>query len=104
MGMRAAEHVVRTRRFGPKLRLRVDLHGVSVFGAGEQRTLIRWEWMEAITPGDGVTIRSASAELKLPAGAFGLSAAALCDRLLAARSLDKRSEVIAQLAAAGGSS
>lgn len=102
--MRAAEHVLQTRPFGPKLRLRVDLHGVSVFGPGEQRTLIRWEWMQAIEPGDGVTIRSASAELKLPAGAFGLSAAALCDWLLAARSLDKRPELIAQLAVAQGSS
>jgi hypothetical protein len=79
----------------------VDLHGVSVFGPGEQRTLIRWEWMEEITPGDGVVIRSASGELKLPAGAFGLPAAALCDRLLAARSLDKRLEAIAQLVVAG---
>ena len=39
---------MRGRLFGPRRLLRVDLHGVSAFGAGEERALIRWEWVEAI--------------------------------------------------------
>lgn len=78
--------------------LRVDLHGVSVFGRGGHH-LVRWEWIEAITVGDGVTVRSASDEVALPAGAFRLPPAQLAERLEAARSIDRRPEVIASLTA-----
>lgn len=90
--------MLRRRLFGPSLRLRVDLHGVSVFGPGDQRTLIRWEWIEGIEADEAVEVRSASDALRLPAGAFGLSPAVLAERLQAARSLERRPEVIEELA------
>ena len=97
MGLRAAEHRVRLRRFGPELRLRVDLHGVSVFGPGDERTLIRWEWIEHLGVSDGVEVRSANAQLRLPPGAFGLPPEALCQLLEEARSLHARADVIERL-------
>ncbi len=97
-GGRVAEHVVRSGLFGPKLRLRVDLHGVSVFPAKGRHTLIRWEWMEEIGVEDGVVIRSADAEIRLPPGAFRLSPQALAERLRAAGSITERPDVISQLA------
>ncbi|MBW3654355.1 MAG: hypothetical protein KY433_12430, partial [Actinobacteria bacterium] len=72
MPRQVAEDMVRSRRFGPRVRVRVDLHGVSVFGRGDERTLIRWEWIEQIRVGDGVEVTSANAELVIPSGAFGL--------------------------------
>lgn len=91
----------RTHRRGPRLRLRVDLHGVSLFGPGEGRTLIRWEWIEEISHGEGVTVRSANAEISLPGGAFGLPPDQLARRLLEARSPERRVEVIGELGARG---
>ena len=99
MGLRAAEDLVRLRRLGPELRLRVDLHGVSVSGPGDERTLIRWEWNEHLGVGDGVDVRSATAALTLPPGAFGLPPDILCELLEQARSLDARADVIEQLGA-----
>lgn len=97
MGQRVAEDRVRPRRFGPKVVLRVDLHGVSMLGPGESRTMIRWEWVEAIDVAGDVTVRSASDEVRFPGGAFGIDAAALARRLEEARSIDSRTEAIAAL-------
>ncbi len=97
--MRVAQEEFRTHRLGPRLRLRIDLHGVSLFGPGDARTLIRWEWVEDITGGDALTVRSASAEIVLPGGVFGLTPDQLAERLLEARSLERRAEVIAELGA-----
>lgn len=99
MGLRAAEHVVRSSGLGPSLRLRVDLHGVSVFGPGEERTLIRWEWIEHISVGGGVDVRSATSRVRLPAGAFGVAPETLADLLEEARSIEGRAGVIEQLGA-----
>jgi hypothetical protein len=93
---RVAEQVVRPRRFGPKVLVRVDLHGVSVFGRRGHH-LVRWEWIEDIAVADGVTVRSASDEVVVPPGAFGLPAGELAQRLEAARSIDRRPDVIAGL-------
>ncbi len=100
--MRVAEQVVRTGPFGRKLRLRVDLHGVSVFGPRDH-TLIRWEWIEDLEVGDGVTVRSATSEVNFPRRAFGLSPDALARLLREAASIEQRPEVIARLGAGGRS-
>ena len=99
MGLQAAEHVLRSSRFGPSLRLRLDLHGVSVFGPEGERTLIRWEWVEQIEVGDGVDVRSATARLTLPPGAFMVPPETLADLLQQARSIEGRADVIERLGA-----
>jgi hypothetical protein len=102
MAQRVAEHVMRSRRFGPKIRLRVDLHGVSAFGPGDSHTLIRFEWLESIAvdqEGAGVIVRSTSDTITLPPGAFGLEPADLAQRLEEARSIHRRPEIIGQLTA-----
>lgn len=100
VAMRVAEHVMRSRLFGPKVRFRVDLHGVSSFGPGEERTLIRWEWIDAIAVDEGaVAVTSATARVTFPSGAFGFSPADLAERLEAARSITRRPEVIGELQA-----
>ncbi|MDQ3680507.1 MAG: hypothetical protein M3378_08210 [Actinomycetota bacterium] len=96
MGLRAAEHVLRARP-GAELRLRVDLHGVSTFGPGEERTLVRWEWVEHILGDDHVDVVSAKARVHLPAGAFGLPPERLRTLLEEARSPEKRADVITEL-------
>lgn len=99
MRERVAEHRVVSDRPGRGLRLRVDLHGVSVFGPGDLRTLIRWEWISGIdATDDGVVVRSPRAELTFPPGAFGLQPAALADRLRRARSITERPDLIGELA------
>ncbi len=98
MAHRVAEAVVRPRRLGPRVLLRVDLHGVSRFGPKTDRhTLIRWEWIEDIAVDDGVVVRSAGATVTFPRGAFGLEPHALAERLEAARGIDRRPDVIASL-------
>jgi len=98
VAQRVAEHVVRKRLFGARQLLRVDLHGVSLFGAGDEKALIRWEWVEGIEVAHGsVVVRSASDTIVLPPGAFGLGAEALADELLRARSIQDRSDVIHRL-------
>ena len=97
MATTVAEHHVRSGRFGPKRRLRVDLHGVSVFGPGRRRTLIRWEWVEAISVDGGVVVRSPDGHLVLPPGAFGLAPDALAAELERARSIVHRPDVIGSL-------
>ena len=98
MAHRVAEEVVRPRRLGPKILLRVDLHGVSTFGPRSgNHTLIRWEWIEDITVDGGVTVRSAGETVTFPPGAFGLEPQVLAERLETARSIDQRTDVIASL-------
>lgn len=94
---------MRARRFGPRIRLRIDLHGVSRYGPGEERTLLRWEWIEGIVVGDSsVVVRSASEEVSFPDGAFGLTSEELAGRLRSATSIVSRAEIIAGLAGASG--
>lgn len=95
-----AEQVIRHGRFGRRRRYRVDLHGVSVFGPGDEHTLIRWERIESIaTNRDGcASVVSATAEVVFPAGAFGVDPAVLVEHLEAARSIERRGEVIGDLA------
>ncbi len=97
MGQRVADFVVRRRPFGPKMVVRVDLHGVSSFGPGDARTLIRWEWVEGIEVDGGVVVRSSKDRVEIPPGAFGLDPEALAQRLDAARSIVHRTDVIAEL-------
>lgn len=94
---RVAEDLVRPRRFGPKVVLRVDLHGVSRLGPGRTRTVIRWEWIEAIDVGVEVTVRSATDEIRIPSGAFGVDATTLGRCLQGARSIEDRPAAIARL-------
>jgi len=97
MAQRVAEDLVRPRRFGPKAVVRVDLHGVSLLGPGDQRTVIRWEWVEAIEVADGVTVRSATDEVRIPRGAFGTDPASLGELLEQGRSIVTRGDAIARL-------
>ena len=98
MAQRIAEEVVRPRRLGPKVLLRVDLHGVSRFGPKSgNHTLIRWEWIEDIAVEDGVTVRSAGESVNFPPGVFGLQPEVLAQRLEAARGIQQRTDVIASL-------
>jgi hypothetical protein len=70
---------------------------VSVFGPGDERTLIRWEWIEHLGVGEGVEVRSSDATLTLPPGAFGLPPEALRELLEEARSIHARADVIERL-------
>jgi hypothetical protein len=98
VAQRVAEHVVRGRLFGPRRLLRVDLHGVSSFGAGDERALIRWEWVEGIDVEKGsVIVRGAEDSIVLPSGAFGMEAELLAEELELARSIQSRSDVILRL-------
>lgn len=101
MGARAAVHLVRRWRIGGTTRLRVDLHGVSVFGPRGRHVLVRWEWVQEIIAGDGVTVRSSGAAVVFPAGSFGLSAEDLADQLRAACAIERRADVIEALARGG---
>ena len=102
MGSRVAEHVVRRRPFGRPQRIRVDLHGVSLSGPGDERRVIRWEWIESITVGGGVVVAGAGNEIVLPAGAFGFDPEALAEQLRAAGSIEHRSDVLGRLVAGAG--
>ncbi|MGI9032211.1 MAG: hypothetical protein ACR2HY_00705 [Acidimicrobiales bacterium] len=97
MAQRVAEDLVRPRRFGPKVVLRVDLHGVSQLGPGDRRTMIRWEWIEAIDVDGGVIVRSPTEQVRFPAGAFDTTPDALAGCLTEARSIDLRPGAIARL-------
>lgn len=90
--------MVRGRLFGPGRLLRVDLHGVSSFGAGDDRSLVRWEWVEGIDVEKGsVTVRGAEDSIVFPSGAFGMGPEALAEELERARSIQSRSDVINRL-------
>ncbi len=94
---------MRGRLFGPKRLLRVDLHGVSAFGAGDERALIRWEWVEAIDIERGsVVVRGSEHTITLPSGAFGLATKELAEELQLARRIQNRSDVILRLSSGGG--
>ena len=103
MAPRVAEHVVRGRLFGPSRLLRVDLHGVSEFGAGDERALIRWEWVDTIeVDGDSVVVRGADEAIVMPSGSFGLPTEELAGELERARAIHNRSDVIGRLAPDAG--
>lgn len=103
MAPRVAEHLVRGRLFGPNRLLRVDLHGVSEFGAGDERALIRWEWVEEIEVARGsVVVRGADASIAMPPGAFGMAAGDLAEALERARTIRHRSDVIGLLSSDDG--
>ncbi|MDQ6838877.1 MAG: hypothetical protein M3137_11235 [Actinomycetota bacterium] len=102
MSRRAIEEQVRAGRFGPIVRLRIDLHGVSSFGPGSHRTLIRWEWIESVVVHNhGVVVTSARGEVVFPSGVFGLAAPALAERLEEAGSIFRRADVIDELSRTG---
>ncbi len=99
MQLRVAEQVVRAGVLRRPRRYRVDLHGVSVFGPGDEHVLIRWERIETIEAGpDHVTVESATAVVVLPGGLFGLHPSAMAAQLELARSIERRGEIIAELA------
>lgn len=91
--------MIRSGRLGRRRRYRVDLHGVSVFGPGDEHTLIRWERIESISADeDGAAVESATARVVFPSGAFGIDPPTLVAQLEAARSIERRGEVIGELA------
>lgn len=93
---------MRGRLFGRKRLLRVDLHGVSSFGAGDERALIRWEWVEAVEVDAGsVVVRGSEGSIVLPSGAFGLAPEELAQELERARGIHNRSDVIGRLSVCG---
>lgn len=107
-----AEHIVQGGPLGGRLlgafrfgsrgarRYRVDLHGVSIFGPGDQHVLIRWEAVESVTVdalAQGVVVAAEADEIRFPSGSFAMSAADLAARLDRARSIVDRADVIAQL-------
>ncbi len=97
MGRRSVEVEVLAPS-GGRQRLRIDLHGVATFGPADEHTAIRWEWIEELAEGDDeVVVRSAQATINIPAGTFGLAAAALVAQLERARSITERTDVIAEL-------
>lgn len=83
------------------VRVRVDLHGVSIFGPGDRRTLIRWEAITSIEAANGVVVRSQGAELTIPPRAFGVDPPQLASRLEAAKSIVDRPDVIGELSERG---
>jgi hypothetical protein len=91
---RVAEDVVR------QVLVRVDLHGVSVVGLDTDRQVMRWEWIESITADEGVIVAGGGKTVAVPAGAFGLDAEELAQRLRTAGSIVHRTDVIADLQAA----
>ena len=71
---------------------------MSEFGAGEERALIRWEWVEAIeVDRDSVVVRGAEETIVMPSGSFGLGADELAEELERARGIHNRSDVIGRL-------
>ena len=99
---RVAEHST-GGRFRSKRLVRVDLHGVSTFGPGDEHTLIRWERIEDIVAGPGgVEVVTSTVRLSLPSGAFGLLPDVLAGQLRRAADPDDRGVVIDELAGAGG--
>ncbi len=97
---RVAEHLVRRRPFGRLQRLRIDLHGVSVFGPGDHHQAIRWEWIDSIAVAGGVVVSGKGHEILLPAGSFGLAPEALAHCLREAGDIVVRTDVIGRLAGA----
>lgn len=95
MPPRWVEETFQSGRFGPTLKLRIDLHGVSSDGPGKHRTAIRWEWIKQVTVlPHGVVVNSDRATVTFPAGVFGLEPEALAERLVKAGSIFERAEII----------
>jgi hypothetical protein len=75
---------------------------VSAFGAGDERALIRWEWVEAVEVEAGsVVVRGSEGSIVLPSGAFGLAPEELAQELQRARGIHNRSDVIGRLSVSG---
>lgn len=71
---------------------------MSEFGGGEEHTLLRWEWVEAIEIERGsVVVRGGDEAIVLPSGAFGLEAEELAEELQEAMGIRTRSDVISRL-------
>ena len=100
VGSRVAEYVVRRRPFGRPSRLRVDLHGVSVFGPGDRHQVMRWEWIERISVDGGVVVSGGGNEIRLPPGAFDVSPEVLAQCLREAGDIDVRTDAIGRLGTA----
>ena len=97
MPSRVAEHLARKRPFGRAVRYRVELHGVSMI-TGDDRVALRWEWIESISVEDGAAVvRGGDREIAFPPSAFGVGAEALAEHLQAARSIERRADVIGEL-------
>lgn len=92
---------MRTGPLSRKRKLRVDLHGVSVFGPGKDHCLIRWEWITGMRVDGGVVIESRNDRIVFPKGAFDLTPDELRRLLERARSIERRGEEIGRLAAGG---
>lgn len=97
MTARVAADTVRLRRFGPKVSVRIDLHGVSLTGPKGDRSFVRWEWMEEISVAKGVLVRSGRGDLLLPPGTFRIPSEDLAQQLRIGRSIEHRTEVIEAL-------
>lgn len=98
MHARVAEDLVRTGLLRRKQLVRVDLHGVSLFGPSGHHRVVRWEWIESIHPRpEGVLIRCPAGDLAVPAGAFSATPEDLARTLEQARAIERRPEVIAAL-------
>lgn len=100
MQARVAEFPLGRGPFSRKRKVRVDLHGVSLFGPGRERTLLRWEWITQMLLDEGLVIRSQNAQIKLPPGSFGLPPEKLLALLEQARSIELRGEIIGRLSGA----
>jgi len=98
---RVAEFFMRPGPFSRKLKYRVDLHGVSVFGPGDEHALIRWEWITEFKLDAGVLVTGSNAQVKFPPGVFGLTPESLLGLLEQARSIQDRGSVIGRLSQPG---
>jgi len=98
---RVAEFSMRARPFSRRLKYRVDLHGVSVFGPGDAHSLIRWEWITTFKLEAGVVVTGNNTQVKFPPGVFGLTPETLLGLLEQARSIQERGSVIGRLSQPG---
>lgn len=98
MPSRVAESVVRRRLLGRPVRVRIELHGVSLHGPGDQRQIMRWEWVDSVEAvAGGVLVAGDGKQLLVPAGAFGLAPADLAALLRQAGDIDERIAVMDRL-------
>lgn len=103
MPSRVAETVVRKRLLGRPVRVRVELHGVSLHGPGDQRQIMRWEWIDSVDAvAGGVLVAGDGKQLLVPAGAFGLATTDLAHLLRQAGDIDERITVMDRLNRATG--
>jgi hypothetical protein len=100
---RVLELTIQAGRLRRPRRVRVDLHGISTFGPGDQHTLIRWEHVEEIVPSQrSVTIRSLQTRITVPAAVFGLEPDQLVHQLEQANSIFERGRILDELSGPAG--